>query len=153
MLYPHERLATLVEKMRSFGEFLVPYNFPRVPQEEEEAINCLKTRDVHVDGYNLILHYSKAEYEHNYVETLQILGKYSPFLPFGLVCRIGKRFFGEEYLSLVEIFKDNRKIYCWTLITDREGTAVPNPHQGELDRRIYEGFSYRLMNPSNVNFY
>jgi len=153
MLYPHEKLDTIVEKMRSFGDFLVPYNFPRVPHEEEDAINCIKARDVHVDGYNLILHYSKAEYEHNYVESLKVLGKYSPFLPFILVCKIGKRFLGEEHLSLVEIFQGNRKIYCWSKVTDKDGKAVPSPHQTELERRIFEGFSYRLMNPSHVNFY
>jgi hypothetical protein len=153
MLYPHEKLDTIVKNMRSFGEFLVPYNFPRASQKDEEAVNCPKTQDVHVDGYNLILHYSKAGYEANYVETLQVLGKYSPFLPFSLVCKIGKRFLGEDYLSLVEIFRENRKIYCWTKITDLDGTAVPGPHQSDLERCIYEGFSYLLMHPSNVNFY
>jgi hypothetical protein len=30
------KLDVLVKEMRSFGEYLMPYNFPRVPQPEED---------------------------------------------------------------------------------------------------------------------
>jgi hypothetical protein len=151
MLYPHKKLDVIVQEMKSFGTFLMAYNHPRVPQKDEEEVNFIKTRDVYVDGYNVILHYNKADYGTHYLETLQVLSKYSPFLPFSLVCKIGKKFFGESNLSLVEVFKDNRKVYCWTKITDAEGNAVVG--QIEQEARSYEGFSFRLMNPKSVNFY
>ena len=142
-----------IEEMRSFGEFLVPYNYPQVTQNEEEDVNYIKAREAIVDGYSLILHYSKADYGNHYLETLQILSKYCPFLPFSLVCKIGKKFLGDKHLSLVEIFRDNRKIYCWTIVVDKNGNPVSGPHQEELEVKSYEGFEYHSMRPEQVNFH
>src|SRR5690348_1768102 len=103
----------VVENIKKFGEFLIPYNFPIATTEDEDAINIIKTKEVVIDGYNLIIHYNKAKYKDHYLTTLQILGRWSPFLPFSLVCKIGKKFLGDQHLSLVEIFVENRKIYCW----------------------------------------
>jgi hypothetical protein len=152
-MYNHKSFDEQVEEMKRFGNILMPYNFPQVPQEEEEDVNFIKAREVMVDGYSLILHYSKADYGNHYLETLQVLGKYIPFLPFSLVCKIGKRFLGNKHLSLVELFRDNRKIYCWTLVSNRAGKAVPGPYQNEVETCIYEGFEYRSVSPKQVNFY
>ena len=150
----YKSLDDHITEMRSFGEFLMPYNFPQVKAEEEDDVNHIKAREVYVDGYDLILHYSKSQYENHFLETLQILGKYSPFLPFFLVCKIGKKFLGEQQLSLVEIFRDNRKIYCWTLVLDKAGKPTQGPYQKEgVETCTYEGFEYRFMTPNQLNFY
>lgn len=144
-------------EMRKLGEFLIPYNFPQSPPGDEDDLNHLKAREVYIDGYNLILHYSKADYRTYKLETLQILGKYSPFLPFSLVCKIGKKFLGEQYLSLVELFKDNRKIYCWNLLLNRHGIPIPGSLGGDDDDTgeecTYEGLQYRSVSPRQVNFH
>lgn len=143
-----------VAEIKTFGEFLIPYNFPQVPPEEEEPINYIKPREIRVDGYNLIVHYSKADYGTHYLETLQVLGKYSPFLPFSLVCKIGKKFMGDQYLSLVELYKDNRKIYCWTLILNKNNKPIPGPYQqDDTEHCTYEGLEYRCVSPKQVNLH
>lgn len=149
-----KKLVEHIKEMRSFGEFLIPYNYPLVSVEDEEAINCIKQREVFVDGYDLILFFSKADWHNYYLETMQVLGKFSPFLPFSLVCRIGKQFLGNKYLSLVEIFRDNKKIYCWTVAVDKK-TNLPIicPYKVELEKCIYDGLEYRFFDSNKVNFY
>jgi hypothetical protein len=142
-----------VEDMKRFGDFLMPFNFPRVPPQDEDEVNHIKVRGLYVDGFNVLLHYSKQDYETYYLETLQILAKYAPFLPFSLVCKIGKRFLGDKHLSLVEIFQDQRKIYCWTLVTDNDGNPTDGPYQTQSEPCNYEGFEYKCVNPKQVNFY
>ena len=61
MLYKQKKLEVQVEEMRSLGEQLIPYNFPRAPAEWEEDINLLKAREIIVDGYTVVVHYSKAD--------------------------------------------------------------------------------------------
>ena len=141
-----------IAEMKHLGNILVPYNYPVVTIEAENEINVLKTREVMVDGYTLVLHYSKSFCEDHYLLTLQIVNKYSHFLPFSLVCKVAKRFLGED-LSLVETFQDNRKVYSWNYIQSLDGKFI-NPYESQEDeQKIYEGFKYRHMNPENVNFY
>jgi hypothetical protein len=152
-MYDKTTLDEHVRNMRRVGELLVPHNFPKVPAEQEEAIAVLKNRDATVDGYEVVLHYSKADYGTHFLESFQVVGKYVPFLPFGLVCKLGKRFLGPDNLSLVELFKDNRKIYCWTVAVTKEGTAVKTPVKEEGEDCVFEGFRYTYMDPKTVNFY
>jgi hypothetical protein len=142
-----------IEQMRKLGEFLIPYNFPQVQEKEESDINNIKSKEVCVDGYNLIVHYSKADWGNHYLETLQILGKYMPFLPFSLVCKIGKRFLGDKHLSLVEIVRENRKIYCWSVVLNRSNEPIQGPYQGSLEHNEYDGLEFHRMTSDNVNFY
>jgi len=152
MLYK-EKLQKHVEEMRALGEHLIHYNFPKAPAEWEDDINILKAREIVVDGYTVVVHYSKADYDNHYLETLQILGKNAPFLPFVLICKLAKVFLGDQELSLVEIVRDNRKIYCWTLTVDSDNNPIPSPFQQESEPCQFEGFRYSYMNPDQVNFH
>ena len=150
----NDMLEKTIEEMRTLGEQLIEYNYPKVPAPEEDEINILKGREATVDGYELILHYSKSDYGTHYLESFQVLGKNMPFLPFHLVCKLAKRFLGEHYLSLVEIFRDNRKVYVWTITLDHDGKPLPyNYRDTEAEECTYDGFIYHYMNPRTVNFY
>lgn len=152
-MFKDKTLGQHITEMRNLGEVLVPYNYPLAPAEWESDINILKMREITVDGYTVVAHYSKADYETHYLETLQLLGKNCPFLPFCLVCKLGSKFLGQDGLSLIEFFRDNRKVYCWTLTVDRDGQPIPNPYEPETEHCTYEGFSYHYMHPSQVNFH
>lgn len=155
MYYNNKDFEREIDAMKRFGKLLMPYNFPLVSPEEEEAVNFIKSlHETCVDGYSLVLHFSKSDYGTHYLETLQVVGKYSPFLPFSLVCKIGKQVFGSRHLSLVELIKEGRKIYCWTLVADRENKPIPGPYQQEdAERCMYEGLEYRSVSPKEVNLY
>lgn len=146
-------LGKHIEEMRGLGEVLVKYNFPKAPSEWEDDLNVLKMRELIIDGYYVLAHYSKADYGDHFLETLQVLGKNCPFLPFFLVCKLAKRFLGERELSLLEFVRDNRKIYCWTLTLDMENNPIPSPFDPEVKRCVYEGLEYGYMQPSQVNFH
>lgn len=153
MLFPHKSLDIFVKEMRSFGEFLIPYNFPKASPLNEDDISFIKTKGIVVDGYNLVVYYSKADKDNHYLEIVQITGKYIPFLPFSLVCKVGKRFLGDKCLSYIDFIKNNRKVYCWTVVLDKENHPTSSLYNNSIADCSYEGLEYRYLDRSKVNFY
>lgn len=147
------KIDNIVSDMKKLADFFVPYNFPAVPPFEEDAINILKFKEVTLDGYNVVLHFNKHNYGDHYLETFQILGKEIPFLPFCLTCKMAKKFLGNRYLSLIEVLKDNRKIYCWTLIRDKKGHPIAHPYKHKVENCIYDDLQYNYLHPDKINFY
>lgn len=148
-------LEEIIDNMRKIGEMLIPHNYPRAlpVTTMEDDLAFFKEREAIIDGYSLFLNYQKSDYDTHFLETLQIYNKYSPFLPFNLVCKLGKRFLGSHHLSLVELFKDNRKIYCWSVCVDDQGRPIPLPYELVTEDCQFEGLSYLYMQPSQVNFF
>ena len=149
-MFPIKNFDVVVKDTKSFGAFLMQYSIPKVNQEDDADVGFLKAKEVTVDGYAVVIYYSKNEWPTYYMETLQITGKYTPFLPFSLVCKIGKKFLGEKYLSYVDFMRDNRKTYCWTFATDKTDKPIPAPYKKTSlsDDRTYEGLCYKCLNPS-----
>lgn len=152
-MFPRKSLEEHVKEMRGLGDVLMPHNFPSVSPEDEDDILLLKSREVTVDGYNVIVFYSKSNYGKYCLETLQILGKHCPFIPFWLVVKIAKKFLGDKHLSLVEIFKEGKKIYCWSVSKNGRNLPLPSSYKAKVKDCVYEGFSYKSMSPNQVNFY
>ncbi len=152
---PHTtNLDTHISQMRSMGEFLMPFNQPKGDAEDEEAIDILKDREITVDGHELVCSYSKADFGDHLTESLTIFGQWSGFLPFGMVCKVARRFLGDEHLSLVDHYRDGRKWYVWTVCRSRDDVAIPSPYKdSKAEDQEFEGFRYKCMNPDTVNFY
>lgn len=151
MLFKHPSLGELVKQIRAFGEFLMPYNYPQRSPQDEEDIVCLKIREVTIDGYSLVLFYSKSDYDKHYLEVVQVTGKYIPFLPFSLVCKVGRKFLGDKELSYVDFLKEDKKIYCWTVFRDKKNNAIPVPYVKEdVADHFYEGLNYKSLKAHNV---
>lgn len=148
-----DKIDEVVQDMKKIGEFFIPYNFPRVTSEEEDKINILKFKEMLLDGYDVIMHFNKHDYGNHYLETFQMLGKEIPFLPFCLTCKMAKMFLGSNYLSLIEVLKDNRKIYCWTVIKDKKGRPLASPYKSKSESCSYEGLQYSYVSPDRVSFY
>ena len=144
-------LDELIIEIKNLGDALIPYNFPKAHPNLENDLSVLKTNECIIDGYGVIIHYAKADYDDHYLESMQILGKNFPFLPFALVIKVARRFLGNDNLSLVELLKGGRKIYCWTLLSDKDGKTIISPEESEYC--IFEGFEYRYMDSNSVNFY
>jgi hypothetical protein len=144
-------LDKTVQEMRSLGELLADYSYPSVSSEEEDDISPLKTREVVVDGYELILHYSKQRYEDSRtIECLQILSKHGAFLPFFLVSKLAKKFLGDRFLNFIDVYINGKKVYCWTLNRDRFGEKVQ--YEYDAQEIEFEGLKFGYLNPSTVNF-
>lgn len=139
----------IVDRVKKMGEVLLPYNYPLTTPAEEDEISVLKVTEMLVDGYEIMLHYSKNFYKDHYLETMQVLSKSSPFLPFNLVVKLAKKFFGNDHISLVEVLKEGKKIYCWTRIVDLSGNILE--YSIEKERLEFEGFEYDYVSPNNIN--
>lgn len=152
-MHKKPKLNDIIRNVRALGEMLIPYNFPKSLNKMEDDLAIFKEKEIIVDGYPIILHYQKADYEKYFLESLQIYGINSPFLPFNLVCKLGKRFLGSQYLSLVEIFKENRKIYIWSVCVNKIGKSIPSPEELVTEECEFEGFNYLYMEPSQIEFF
>lgn len=148
-----ENIKTLIQRMQRLADRLIPYSYPSVKPQDEDDINVLKFASTTVDGYDVVLHFNKHDYGTHYLETFQVLGQDCPFLPFATICKLARAFLGNSNLSLVELFKDNRKIYCWTVVRNKGGVSIPNPYKNNSEICSYEGFAYNYVSPDQVRFY
>ncbi len=143
-----------IEQLKGMGQWLISYNYPLGDPADEDDLHFLKLSDITVDGYRVTVHYNKADYGNHFMETFQVLGQDTPFLPFNMVCKLASLALGDDLLSLVELYKDQRKIYCWTLMTTRDGKPMEYPYEeDEIEYLNYQGLDYIYMNPSQVKFY
>lgn len=146
-------IQTLIDRMKKIGEMLSSKTFPNCELGEDEDLILLKSSELLIDGYTIVLYYSVSDYGDHKIKTLQIYSKNHYFLPFNLVCKIVKKFLGSKYISLLEIFSNNRKVYCWTMICDKKDNPIMNPYEGYYIKKEFEDFNYYLMEPDKINFY
>ena len=149
-----DSLEKVVAEMKALSEVLVPYNFPSPRfNDDEDDLGIFKSRFLFVDGYPIFIYYQKSDYNEYFVHTLQIHGAKSPFLPFNLICKVGKAFLGSTHLSLIEIFKEHKKIYIWSLCSDKSNNILEMPDSGSVEQCEFEGLRYTYVQPSAVDFY
>lgn len=129
--------------LRNMAELLIPYTYPLQSMQEEQKVLCMKQRYITIDGYELFVCFSIGNYDNNIIETLQIQSKNCSFLPFTLVCKVGKMFMGDSYLGYIEFFKFNKKIYCWAVKKVKGKKKAPS----NASKMEYEGFNFYLLNP------
>jgi hypothetical protein len=144
-----------IEEMKSMANRLLPYTFPcgdppQVSFAEEQDVLVLKQRSLVVDGYEVTLCYSEADYGEYLLRSLQVQASQAPFLPFTLVCKIGKMFLGSKNLSYIEFFRGNRKVYCWT-VKVRGGRKLPPGKKTKPG--FYEGFQFNILQPGSVDLF
>lgn len=132
------------------AEMLIPHTYPKVPFEHEQDVLVLKQRRITVDGYEITICLSRADYDDYYLDSLQIQNTSYPFLPFNLVCKLGRAFLGKQNLSYIDFVKDNRKVYCWTL---RVRDEQPLPPSKKSQKSSYEGFEYSILAPGAVDLH
>ena len=150
-----------IDTLRNAGDHLVPYNYnpnnsdlsPEEVKETENLIGLFKNSVCEVDGYTVHLHFSRADYGSHYMETCQINGEHTPFLPFNLVVKIGQTFLGSYHLSYIETVRKGTKYYCWTVCVDHQGHPLPWQYPTKMSKKDYEGFVYNEVHPSEVNFH
>jgi hypothetical protein len=149
-------LELIVREMRSLGKQLLPHTFPKVTHAQEESIAALKKREIEVDGYDIIVYFSNADYGDRILETLQIFGKNFTHLPFYLVCKIARAFLSDTNLALIETIDENdspRKIYIWTLYYDVQGNQIEGPFYKNAVSDSFEGFHFLRIPNKDVIFF
>lgn len=146
----HKDLKQHIKEMKGMAEMLIPHTFPLATFKDEQEVLLLKQKVINVDGYECFLCFSKANYQEYFLESLQIQPYYVPFLPFTIVCNLGRAFLGQDNLSYVEFVKSSRKIYCWTM-RSRDGRSLP-PEQ--ITRSgSFEGFDFSILQPGSVDLF
>ncbi len=134
--------------MRDTADHLIPLSYPLVDFNVEQDVLILKQRTLLVDGYEVMLCFSKSDYGDYLLEALQIKSMTSPFLPFHLVCKIARTFLGSECLTYYEIPEGNRKIYLWTAKIKDERVLTPDSTTKE---GIFEGFRFYILQPGSID--
>jgi hypothetical protein len=154
MLFKNRNFDEVVKNMKSLAVMLMPHNYPQNPMALfEEDLEIFKEREVVIDGYSVILYYQISNYEIYHLKSLQVHNKIGPFLPFNVVVKIAKKFLGTEQLSLIEVFKSNKKIYCWSVATDEKDNPVETPYISDAQPCEFEGLKYLYITPAEVFFH
>jgi hypothetical protein len=140
------KLQEEVASMRRMSEMLSCFSYPVKELQDEIDIYPLKTRTLIVDGYEVIAHLNIAEYGRFKIEILQLESARSIYLPMHLLVKIGKMFLGSEEVCYIEFYRNNRKVYCWTV--RRKGDTCLPP-LGETLHREFDGFSFYVAKPES----
>jgi len=149
-----QNIEQAIEVVRDMSKHLIPFTYPQNNPHLEDDIAVLKTIDgIDVDGYTVVVYFNRADYEEYYLETLQVYGKYTPFLPFSVVVKLAWYVLGGHELRFTDFYQDGRKMYCWTVCLDKAGRPIENPDEPETQARIFEGFEYRYLSPEQINLY
>ncbi len=132
-----------VSELRAVSETLVEHSFPRVSADEDSEVDLLRNRQILVDGYDVHVTFGISDYDRYRVESVQIRGVHTPFLPFSLVCKIARYFLGDQSLSYIDVVQDNRKVYCWSVRRKRNGKVLPVKKRAKPNS--YEGLTYHML--------
>lgn len=143
-------LSQHVKEMRKLSESLISKTYPNVDFDEDAKVLPLKYKRIIVDGYEIAVNFSIADHTKYVIESLQVQAVYTPFLPFNLVCKLGRAFMGSSNLSYVDFIKQNKKIYYWTVKRKKNRTVRPNK---DSLVGVFEGFEYAIIKPGSVTLY
>lgn len=110
-------------------------------------------KEIIIDGYKVLLIIKKENYDNYVLKIVQIIGTF-PFLPFNLITKIATKFLGKEHLSLVEVFKENKKIYIWYCCFNPENEkSIPSVYESDGDYIKYNDITYQYIDPKQVDFF
>jgi len=138
----HKALDDTIDEMRATAKQLIDFTHPQASKHDEHDIDCLKQRQITVDGYDVAVHFSISQFPSGRrVESLEIVGVYVPFLPMFLVCKIAGKFLGSYELKYAESFKKGRKVYIWTVAVDNRGCPI-KLSRSRLQQTTYDGFTF-----------
>ena len=144
---------TLLEnrrEMKAISRFLIKNTVPLVSIIEDQSVSVLKQRRLTVDGLDVLAYFTISAFANFEIHTFHVSSVLTPFLPFSLVCKLGRFFLGSKNLSYLEFFNGDRKVYCWT-VKMQDGKPVQTTK--EVAQGSYEGFEYNVLNPSSVKPY
>lgn len=141
-----ESIEDIVLSMRTIGNMLIEpvSSIQGISNDKKNGIIPLKTRYKNIDGYDLVITFDKSKYSDLYLERCSFFGRYQTFLPFSLIKKIACKFLGNEYLSLVESVRGDKKVYNWYLFLDLEGNPQPFVHKQSEDC-VFDDWHYRLI--------
>lgn len=150
-----DKIMSSIGELKRLGKVLIPYNYPKNSSEDQDDdLLIFKSRKFLVDGYSVVGHYQRCNYDEYFMDVLQLYGDYSTFLPINVNCKLAKMFLGDKEISLIETYKEMKKIYCWAVYLDMEENVLPCPvrKKGEMTFRTHGGLRYSYIPPSSVYF-
>lgn len=152
-----------IDQMKRMAEILIKHSFPTVSAVDEDIISPLKQRVLVVDGYEITVYYSICKYRKDLIlKTVQIYSRNMTYLPFRLLCKIAKLFFGETFPSFSYVddyrFPDSaeaRKVYVWSIYCDEDKiiSFEENPIFSNLKLSQFENFCYYSVNGNHLKFF
>lgn len=143
-----------VSEMKETANFLAEYSWPKTSMIDERHIICLKQREVIIDGYDVVLHFSVNNYDMHTMHTFQIYSRYSSFLPFSLTCKVAEKFLGKEAIYYLSIIQQDRKIYIFSQCIGRDGNYVMDNTYQSCKKDSYMGFNFnRVLHIDKSKFF
>lgn len=115
-------------QLKLLADVLKKYSSPYNSKELEDQLLLIKKNEICFDGYNLIYHFTKTNYENHVLENLQVYSKDFPILPFYVTFKFAKSFYQDiEHVSYLESEVDNIRVYCWMFLRKTKDNKVLLP--------------------------
>jgi hypothetical protein len=144
-------LEEKIDILKKSSKRLSEKTFPNCRPGEDLDLVVLKTMDIVVDGYSCGIFYSKSNYESYNIDVLQIWPSYHSFIYFETICKIAKKFLGNKGLYFFNMWSQNKIIYCWTTVLDKDKKIIDNFYGTESKEVVFNDFSYFLINSFEVD--
>ena len=104
-------------QLKLLADVLKKYSSPYNSKELDNQLLLLKKNEICFDGYNLIYHFTKTNYENYILENLQVYSKDFPILPFCVPFKFAQCFYQDiKNVSYLESEIDNIRVYCWMFL-------------------------------------
>jgi hypothetical protein len=140
-----------VEIIKKSAKFLCSMTYPKCKIGDDSDLVILKTTEVVVDGYDSGIFFSISDFGDYKIKVLQIWPLYYYFIPFNVISKIAKKFLGDQGLSFFEIWSNDRMLYCWTLVLDKEDQVINDFYRVNQKENFFSDFRYYSMEPGEIN--
>lgn len=104
-------------QLKLLADVLKKYSSPYNNKQLESELLFLKKTEICFDGYNIVFHFTKTNYESYVLENLQVYSKDFPILPFCVPFKFAQSFYGDiQDISYLESELDGIRVYCWMFL-------------------------------------
>ena len=116
------------DQVRLLADVLKKYSLPNNSKEFDEELLLIKKSEIFFDGYNLIFHFTKTDYDNYTLENLQVYSKDFSILPFNVPFKFAKTFFKDlNNVSYLESEVENIRVYCWMFLKNQKDNSILLP--------------------------
>lgn len=136
---------------KKIADRLIPNTFPRCKLGDDSEISMLKTTEILIDGYDCGIFHSISDFDNYKIKILQIWPIHHYFISFNVMAKIVSSFLGKKGLYFFEIWNNEKMLYCWTLVLDKNNSEVSNFYKLKQKQCTFQDLTYNVINPREIN--
>ena len=132
-----------IDQLKVLADVLEKYSHHNNCKEFEKELLLLKKSEIFFDGYNLVFHFSKTNYENYTLDNLQVYSRDFSILPFDVPFKFAQSFYKDiNNVSYLESEVDSVRVYCWMLLKNKKDNSFLLPVDEYSKKFTKHGIKY-----------